>query len=297
METVRIDQTQWPFRAALEVANARAVHAPDCLEAGGLGSANPKQTLRDGVVPARRRQQLLQFLQARGQATIKELAEWLGVSDATVRRDLHRLARRELLTRTYGGAITPEGAPVPASFRDRPHTPEGAIARAACRLVGRGETLLVNAGAALWPVASGLVQKDLTVITNDLRLPAALSPHLEAYVLGGKYVRDAHATAGPLAVSGVGITVDSALIRVDGVTVEHGLTTAKLEDAWLISAMIDAARRTIVMARGDALGKTSLGRVGGLDRMQALVTDETPPASLSQALNKARVKVIVAAPI
>jgi hypothetical protein len=39
------------------------------------------------------------------------------------------------------------------------------------------------------------------------------------------------------------------LIRIDGVTVEHGLTIATLEDAWLISAMIDAARRTIVMAR------------------------------------------------
>jgi DeoR/GlpR family transcriptional regulator of sugar metabolism len=74
-----------------------------------------------------------------------------------VRRDLNRLARRELLTRTYGGAITPEGAPARASLRDRPHTPEGAIARAACRLVGRGETLLVSTEAAVWPVASGFV--------------------------------------------------------------------------------------------------------------------------------------------
>ena len=135
---------------------------------------NLKQTLRDGVVPARRRQDLLQFLQARGQATIKALAGWLGVSEATVRRDLDHLAGQELVTRTYGGAITSDGVPPPAPFGDRPHTPEGAIARAACRLVGRGETLLVSAGAALWPVASGLVQKGLTVITNDLRLPAAV---------------------------------------------------------------------------------------------------------------------------
>jgi DeoR/GlpR family transcriptional regulator of sugar metabolism len=170
------------------------------------------------------------------------------------------------------------------------------IARAACRLIGRGETLLVSAGAAVWPVASGLMQKDLTVITNDLHLPAALPPHLEVYVLGGKYVRNVHATAGPLAVSGIGITVDSALIRVDGVTAEHGLTTARLEDAWLVSAMIDVARRTVVMARGAALGRASLGRVGGLGSIQALVTDETPPPGLSQELNKARVKVIVAAP-
>jgi DeoR family transcriptional regulator, fructose operon transcriptional repressor len=296
METTRIDQTQRPYLAVLDAANARAVHAPDGPEARGLGLANLKQTLRDGVVPARRRQDLLQFLQARGQATIKELAGWLGVSEATVRRDLDQLAGQELLTRTYGGAITPDGASSGASFQDRPHTPEGAIARAACRLVGRGETLLVSAGAAFWPVASGLVQKGLTVITNDLRLPAALPPHVEAYVLGGKYVRDAQATAAPLAVSGIEVRVDSALIRVDGVAVEHGLTTARLEDAWLISTMMDAARRTIVMARGAALGKTSLGRLGALDRMQALVTDETPPAGLSQALNRARVKVIVAAP-
>jgi DeoR/GlpR family transcriptional regulator of sugar metabolism len=295
MEITRIDQTQRPLLDTLEAAHAPEVHAADRLDAGELGSANLSQTLRDGVLPARRRQELLQFLKARGQATIRELAGWLGVSEATVRRDLNRLERRELLTRTFGGAVTPEGGAPPGSFRDRPQTPEGAIAQAACRLIGRGETLLVSAGAAMWPVASGLMQKGLTVITNDLRLPAALPRHLNVYVLGGRYVRDTHATAGPLVVSGIGVRVDSALIRVDGVTAEHGLTTAKLEDAWLVSAMIDAARRTVVMARGDALGKTSLGRVGGLDRVQALVTDETPHADLSQALNKARVRVIVAA--
>jgi DeoR/GlpR family transcriptional regulator of sugar metabolism len=296
MQTTRIDLTQRPLLTALGAAHAPKIHAPDRLDTGELGSANLRQTLRDGVVPAGRRQELLQFLKARGQATIKELAGWLGVSEATVRRDLDRLARRELLTRTYGGAITPEGVPVSASSRDWPHTPEGAIARAACGLIGRGETLLVTAEAAVWPVASGLMQKGLTVITNDLSLPAALPPHLEVYVLGGKYVRDAHATAGPLAVSGIGVRVDSALIRVDGVTAEHGLTTARLEDAWLISAMIDAARRTVVMACATAFGRTLLGRVGGLDRIQALVTDETPPEGLSQALNKARVKVVVVAP-
>lgn len=180
---MHIDQTQRPPLAALGAAHAPELHAPDHLDAGELGSANLGQTLRDGVVPslrdgvvpARRRQELLQFLEARGQATIKELAGWLGVSEATVRRDLGRLARRELLTRTYGGAITPEGGPPPASFRDWPHTPEGAIARAACRLIGLGETLLVSAGAAEWSVASGLMQKGLTVITNDLRPPGGVA--------------------------------------------------------------------------------------------------------------------------
>ncbi|MBV9490399.1 MAG: DeoR/GlpR transcriptional regulator [Verrucomicrobia bacterium] len=98
------------------------------------------------MVPARRRQDLLQFLQTRGQATIKELAGWLGVSEATVRRDLDQLAGQELLTRTYGGAITPDGASSGAWFQDRPHTPEGSIARAACRLREARRLIACHAG-------------------------------------------------------------------------------------------------------------------------------------------------------
>ena len=294
MNATRIDEIHRLPRAT-ETAKTRESYEPTCLDLTGLHSTNPKKSIRDGVLPASRHVELLQLLQTQGQATINELATWLGVSDATVRRDLDRLAGQKRLTRTYGGAMVNGGAlPCSLGFGDRMHAPERRIAHAVCRLIGDGETLLVNAGVTVRRIVSELAQKRLTVITNDLCLPAALPSNLKVYVLGGEYMRGAQATKGPLVISGTWITVDSALVSVEGVSVEHGLTMATLEEAWMISAMMEAARRTIVLAAGTNLGKTALGRIGALDKMQVLITDEPPLDDLAHALIKARVKVIVA---
>ena len=49
--------------------------------------------------------ELLDLLPRDGQLTVAEAARALGVSEATIRRDLDELARQQLVTRTRGGAM------------------------------------------------------------------------------------------------------------------------------------------------------------------------------------------------
>src|ERR1700734_2774132 len=53
----------------------------------------------------RRWNELLELLAAEGQLQVEEAAKALGVSEATVRRDLDELARQQMLTRIRGGAV------------------------------------------------------------------------------------------------------------------------------------------------------------------------------------------------
>ena len=126
------------------------------------------------------------------------------------------------------------------------------IARAASRLIGNGETLLINGGSTTKFFAAELAEKrNLTVVTNNLGIPATLPPDCfsNVYILGGEYKGDAQVTVGPVGfVSAASISVDSAVIGVGGVTVKEGLTTTVLEECSMILAMINAARRTIVLA-------------------------------------------------
>ena len=48
--------------------------------------------------------QLLELVSDRGNVTIAEIGEALGISPATARRDLTTLAAQRLVTRTHGGA-------------------------------------------------------------------------------------------------------------------------------------------------------------------------------------------------
>ncbi len=53
----------------------------------------------------RRWNELLELLAAAGQLQVEEAAKALGVSEATVRRDLDQLASQQMLTRIRGGAV------------------------------------------------------------------------------------------------------------------------------------------------------------------------------------------------
>jgi DeoR family transcriptional regulator, fructose operon transcriptional repressor len=214
------------------------------------------------VLPARRHLELVELVRARGRMTVNELSNHFGVSPDTVRRDFDLLASQGLLKRTRGGAVALDNlAQQDSTFMQRMSTlvPEKKrIARAASKLIDDGETLLVNGGSTTRLFAAELRSRcNLTIITNNLTIPTTVSAECirEIYVLGGRYKADAQVTTGSLGfVSTGGITVDSAVIGVGGIT-EKGLTTIVLEEASMIFSMINAARRTIVLADASKLAR------------------------------------------
>jgi DeoR/GlpR family transcriptional regulator of sugar metabolism len=265
---------------------------------------NPDDLIRESVLPAKRHRELVELIRSRGQMTVHELATQFAVSGDTVRRDLDLLAGQGLLQRTHGGAVAMDNL----VHQDSPFTQRMAtrvpakrrIGRAASRLIGNGETLLINGGSTTKFFAAELTEKrNLTVVTNNLGIPATLPPDCfsNVYILGGEYKADAQVTVGPVGfVSAASISVDSVVIGVGGITVKEGLTTTVLEECSMILAMINAARRTIVLADASKFGHSSFANIAPLGRIQILVTDQAPPSDLARALKEAHVQVIVASP-
>jgi DeoR family transcriptional regulator, fructose operon transcriptional repressor len=263
---------------------------------------NPDDLIRENVLPAKRHRELVEMIRSRGQMTVNELATQFAVSGDTVRRDLDLLAGQGLLQRTHGGAVAMDNL----VHQDSPFTQRMAtrvpakrrIGRAASRLIGNGETLLINGGSTTKFFAAELTEKrNLTVVTNNLGIPATLPPDCfsNVYILGGEYKADAQVTVGPVGfVSAASISVDSVVIGVGGITVKEGLTTTVLEECSMILAMINAARRTIVLADATKFGHSSFANIAPLGRIQILVTDQAPPSDLARALREAHVQVIVA---
>jgi DeoR/GlpR family transcriptional regulator of sugar metabolism len=259
-------------------------------------------SIRENVLPAKRHLELVELVRARGQMTVNELSSHFGVSGDTVRRDLDLLASRGLLKRTHGGAVAMDNlVHQDSTFMQRMSTriPEKRrIARAASQLISDGETLLINGGSTTRLFAAELSsRRNLTIVTNNFTVPTTLAVECvrDVYVLGGQYKGDAQVTIGPVGfVSAGSITVDSAVIGIGGITVQEGLTTTVLEEASVILGMINAARRTIVLADASKLGHSTFAQIAPLERIGILVTDEEPPSDLVQALKEARVELIIA---
>jgi DeoR family fructose operon transcriptional repressor len=266
--------------------------------ADSLPSFVPAVIPTESALPAKRHLDLLHLLQIRGQMTVQELSAHLQVSDDTVRRDLDYLAGQGRLTRTYGGAVANENAfQGDSTFVQRMSARNPAkkrIARAASRLIEAGETMLINGGSTTALFAGEIERQNVTIVTNNLALAAATPADRNVYLLGGHYNTDAHVTLGPLFLSGVQITVDSAIISVGGISIGEGLTTSILEDALLTCSMIAAARRTIVVADATKFAQRSFAHICPLANIDILVTDREPPCDLAEALADARVAVIIA---
>jgi DeoR family transcriptional regulator, fructose operon transcriptional repressor len=293
-------QISKPDSASFSYAEKSAPHNGSAYLQTDMALVHAGASSHDPALPAKRHMELLRLLRIRGQVSVKLLSRHFQISEDTIRRDLVLLAERGLLTRTHGGAVALERAvDRDATFMQRMSaciSEKRRIARAACRLIRERETLALNGGSTTRYFAEQLNQHDLTIVTNNLSVPAALPDACarNVYVLGGRYERQMQATVGPMALSGLGLRVDCAVIGVGGISARDGLSTSLFEEALAASGMIAAARRTMVLADASKWGIKAFACIGPLEGVQVLVTDQGPTGELADALEKARVEVVVA---
>jgi hypothetical protein len=124
------------------------------------------------------------------------------VSLDTIRRDLDTLADQGLISRIHGGAVPIDSmASADSPFEQRINAHQIAktnIGRAAVRLISSGETLIVNGGSTTVAFAASLGDlQRLTIVTNNLSLPAAIPPNpvRSLYLIGGEIRSGGVATA------------------------------------------------------------------------------------------------------
>jgi DeoR/GlpR family transcriptional regulator of sugar metabolism len=257
--------------------------------------------LLDNAIPAQRRGQLLKVAKVRGFIAVAESASQFDVSPDTIRRDLDYLAERGLLKRTHGGAVPLEDVivpDIPVTQRSVAQAAEkGRIARQASNLIADGETLLIYGGSTTRAFVSELgSRRSLTIVTNDLGIPAALSPETAraVYLLGGQVLVHAQITIGTVGFPQAGpISADTAVLGVGGIS-ERGLSTTIFEEASMMAAMVGAARRVIVLADATKLDRSVFAHVVPLDQIDVLVTDAKPSSHLVAALNECGVEIVVA---
>ena len=248
------------------------------------------------LLQAERERMILARLAA-GARGIAELSAEIGVSEATIRRDLGSLERAGRIRRVHGGAV---GADFPLTepvFEEKEHlrsTQKKDIAEAALALVDNGDTIYLDGGSTVLALAALLKDRtDITVVTNSLRVAAELAGGGPALILvGGELRRLSQTFVGPLTRFTLDqIHVDRAFMGTIGLTVEAGLTTTDAREAYTKSLVMDHAGEVILLADSSKLGKVSFARSGNLDKLARLITDKGAPSKLVRQLKQKGVVV------
>ena len=223
--------------------------------------------------------------------SVEELATRLGVSGATIRRDLAQLAGAGVVTRVHGGAAPANGSEVDRPFdvvADDASDAKAAIARAAAELVRDGDVVLLDIGTTTRALARCLRGREVTVITPSLAVLDELrdDESTEVVLLGGTLRRRYHSLVGTLTEDSLRqVRGRIAFLGTSGVRGVDVLDTTSVE-VGTKRGLIVAAEEVVLLADHTKFPGTGSLRVCGLADIDVLVTDTAPTDGLRAALDE-----------
>lgn len=225
-----------------------------------------------------RENKLLNIVNKRVKIEVNELAELLGVSKVTVRKDLDRLESRGLLLRKHGYAMMNNIDDINYRLAKNYDVKKG-IARAAARSVHDHETIMIESGStcALLAEEIALTKEDTTIITNSFFIASYVGKYKTVHLvlLGGSYQNDAQVTVGPIAKKNlVGLYVDKLFVGTDGFDRRIGFFGNDIMRAEMVQSMALSSKKTIILTESEKFHEKSVVKQFSLDQVQEIFTDE-----------------------
>jgi DeoR family transcriptional regulator of aga operon len=259
------------------------------------GKAPPKKLLIE-----ERRRAIVELLREEGRVTVDNLVARYGVSAVTIRGDLEALELAGSAKRSHGGAVPAEPSPqdVPLLIKETRRLAEKRrIGDAAARMVGDGETIILDSGSTTVEIARCIRQRkwtSLTVITNALNIALELSglPTVRVMMLGGMLRQTSYSLVGMDAERALSrLSADRLFLGVDGLDTKIGVTTPDPQEASLNALMVKCSREVVAVLDASKIGQRSLAVITPITGLNVVITDTSAPKDAIHALREQGVEV------
>jgi len=239
------------------------------------------------------------MIRQQGFLSIGTLASAFKVTPQTIRRDINNLTAQGLLQRHHGGA-GPMLSTENVDYTNRKILclrEKQIIARLVAEQIPPRSSLFINMGTTNEEVARCLVRHDgLRVITNNLNVAKTLSTNnkLEVIVAGG-VVR--HKDGGIVGESTIEFIrqfkVDYGIIGISGVDMDGTLLDFDYREVTAARSIMDNSRNIFLVTDHTKFGRNAMVRLGNISEVNAMFTDELPPAELIETIRHNGVKLHV----
>ena len=235
------------------------------------------------VIAIERRNEIVALLNSNGKVIVSELARAFSVTEETIRRDLDRLERDGVATKTYGGAVAGNvtAADLPYKFRLGVNVEKKkAIAERVAELISDGQRIMLDASStAIYVTRAIKSKKNITVITNsvEILLELADKPDWTVFSTGGVLKEGALSLTGSSAERMIrGYHVDIAVCSCKGIDMRLGISDSNEKDALIKEAVYSAAERRVLAVDSDKFDRMSFVKVCDVSEVDTVVTDSEP---------------------
>ncbi len=236
-----------------------------------------------------RRDRLAQVIEQHRYLPVKELCSRLGVSEATVRRDLAALVREKKITRTYGGALHEFNDRFP-SFRERQRQASRGKAktvRMALALFQPNRTYFFDSGTTIFALAEAFRDHPVTpvtIVTSNLPVGEMLAsiPGVQVFQLAGQLLHLQSTLLGETAQKSLEFwSFDLAFLSAEGMDAQ-GLWNSQAAIVEQQKVVLRRSKRTVFCIDGSKLNRQAPHFLLPWGAVDLLITD-LPNAKLVRA--------------
>ena len=239
---------------------------------------------------------ILELLVKEKKLEVCELAEHLGVSQVTVRKDLDLMEEQGLITREHGYAVLSSTDDIKGRLAWH-YEEKRKIARRAAELVKDGDTIMIESGSCCALLAKALTElrRGVTIITNSAFIADYIrrSSDFEIVLLGGIYQQDAQVMVGPMVRQcAENFWVDRFFIGVDGWSERTGFTNQDQMRAQAVRDMARQADQVIVLTESDKFMRRGTVPLNLKDQVKTVITDQNVESRVREELGIYGIEVL-----
>ncbi len=240
-------------------------------------------------------------LYAHGTCSIQELADAIGASLATVRRDLQVLEGEGVISRTHGSARIAGSADVEVAFEVREKqnlAAKRAIAAAAYELLQPHGSVFLDAGTTVLQLARLLRMSPLplAIFTNGLLVAKELMnvPKLRVTLIGGQLRNENASMVGPSAEAALDrLWFDQLFLGASAIGDDGCVYSLDAAEASLNERMLARSARTMVLADAGKFGRRATFLVSELAPPTGVIVDDELAPQRQARLRDAGIDLIV----
>ncbi len=249
-----------------------------------------------------RHKYILELLDQNGKILVKDLSKEFNVSESMIRKDLKVLERKNLLRRTYGGAITIDNNPIKIkSFNNRISENiefKSIIAKKSFEKLSDNDTIFLDASTTSFMIAKLIVEnnKQLTVITNMFEIASLITPdtNTKFIFIGGDYNSYVGGSIGSHAIEQINnYRCNKAFIGCTGIDLRDGtISTSLSEDAATKKAITKISDKLFLLSLNEKFKKNGSFKFSNLLDFYGIITEELPDESILLNLKEYYVNII-----
>lgn len=240
-----------------------------------------------------REEKIIDILRINDITTVDEIAKKLFVSKPTVRRDLDKLVKKGIVSRTHGGAVLIKNAAdekIPYSLREQEqNNAKTVMAKKAIKYIKDGYTIMLDGSTSAFAIIPLLSEfNNIIVITNSAKASLILGQMgIKNISTGGHMINKSFSYVGEDAIRTIkNYNADIVLFSCRSLSENGYLTDNSIEENQVRRAMIKKSHKSVFLCDKSKINKTCLNNLCHISEIDEIISDEIIPENILNLKNR-----------